>query len=114
MARVYEHVRTAGPLVFVAGQTPQSPTGEVPDAVAEQVRIVIAKIASLLAEHDAGLADVVRVTYFLTDVRDLAVVRSALDELLPHPRPAATLVEVSGLIDPRYRVEVDAIAYREA
>ena len=53
-----------------------------------------------------------KVTYFLTDIGDLAAVRAALDEVLPHPRPAASLVEVSGLVDPRFRVEIEATAYR--
>jgi enamine deaminase RidA (YjgF/YER057c/UK114 family) len=32
--------------------------------------------------------------------------------VLPHPRPAASLVEVSALVDPRFRVEIEATAYR--
>jgi len=109
---VYEHVRAAGPLLFVAGQTPQRPSGEVPSDVRGQVEVVLGKIAALLAEHDAGLRDLVRVTYYLTDIGDLPEVRAALDAVLPVPRPTATLVEVRGLVDPRFRIEIDAIAYR--
>lgn len=112
MVRVYEQVRVAGPFVFVAGQTPQRPSGEVPDAIEDQVAVAIDKIEGLLSEHGVALGDLVKVTYFLTDIADLAGVRSALDRALPHPRPTATLVQVSALIDTRFHIEIDAIAYR--
>ena len=51
-------------------------------------------------------------TYFLTDIGELEQVRAALDAVLPQPRPTASLVEVSGLVDPRFRIEIEAIAYR--
>jgi 2-iminobutanoate/2-iminopropanoate deaminase len=112
MPMIYEHVRDAGPIVFIAGQTPQRPSGEVPDEIGAQAIVVVDKIAALLAERDLGLADVVKVTYFLTDIGDLPQLREALDAVLPTPRPTASLVEVSALIDPRFRVEIEAIAYR--
>jgi enamine deaminase RidA (YjgF/YER057c/UK114 family) len=113
MPSLYEHVREAGPFVFVAGQTPQGASGEVPEDIEEQVAIAIGKIAALLAERGLGLGDVVKVTYFLTDIADLPGVRAALDTLLAHPRPTSTLVQVSALVDPRLRIEIEAIAYRE-
>jgi enamine deaminase RidA (YjgF/YER057c/UK114 family) len=51
-------------------------------------------------------------TYFLTDLADLDGVRAALDRVLPHPRPTASLVEVSALIDPLFRIEIEAVAFR--
>ena len=44
------------------------------------------------------------------DLADLDTVRAELLERLPEPRPAATLVEVSGLVDPTFLVEIDAVA----
>lgn len=112
MAAVYEHVRTAGPFAFIAGQTPQDAFGDVPEAIEDQVRTCLGKIEVLLSRSGLTLLDVVKVTYFLTDIAELAGVRTALDRALPHPRPAASLVEVSALIDPRFRIEIEAIAYR--
>lgn len=112
MARVYEHVRDAGPFVFIAGQTPELASGEVPDDVGEQVFVALDKIAAALAGRELSLADVVKMTYFLTEIGELEQVRTALDAVLPQPRPTASLVEVSGLVDPRFRVEIEAIAYR--
>jgi enamine deaminase RidA (YjgF/YER057c/UK114 family) len=68
---IYEHVRDAGPFVFVAGQTPQRDSGEVPDEIGAQAVVALGKIAALLAERDLGLIDVVKVTYFLTDMGEL-------------------------------------------
>ena len=113
MAAIFEHLREAGDFLFVAGQTPLTDAGEVSPGAGEQATVALAKVAAVLAPADAGLEDVVKVTYFLTDIADLPAVRAALDELLPHPRPAASLVEVSALVDPRFRVEIEATAYRQ-
>jgi enamine deaminase RidA (YjgF/YER057c/UK114 family) len=112
MVMVYEHARDAGPFVFIAGQTPQDASGRTPPDIEDQVAVAVGKIEALLAERGLGLRDVVKMTYFLTDLGDLAGTRAALDRALPHPRPTASLVEVSGLIDPLFRIEVEAIAFR--
>lgn len=107
----YSMTRTSqGPLLFVAGQTPATPDGGVPQSAEAQTRVVLDKIAVLLAEHQLGWDAVVKLTYYLCDIGDLAVVRTVLLDVLPEPRPAATLVAISGLIDPRFVVEIDAIA----
>jgi 2-iminobutanoate/2-iminopropanoate deaminase len=111
VSAIFEQLRTAGGFHFVSGQTPLTGAGDVPEDVGEQASVVLAKIADVLAGADSGLDDVVKVTYFLTDIADLAAVRSAVDAVLPHPRPAASLVEVSALVDPRFRVEIEATAY---
>lgn len=111
MAAIFEQAREAGGFVFVSGQTPLTGSGEVPGDAAEQAAVVIEKVRLLLADAGASLEDVVKVTYFLTDIGDLAAVRAALDAVLSHPRPAASLVEVSALVDPRFRVEIEATAY---
>jgi 2-iminobutanoate/2-iminopropanoate deaminase len=101
-----------GPLVFVSGQTPQAPDGSVADGDAvEQTRQVFHNIAVALERHGADLRHVVKLTYYVRHVADLQSVRQVLNEFLVfQPRPAATLVEVSGLIDSRFLIEIDAIA----
>jgi 2-iminobutanoate/2-iminopropanoate deaminase len=112
VAAIFEHLREAGGFLFVSGQTPLSEAGEVSDDAGAQAIVVMGKVAAVLADAGAGLEDVVKVTYFLTDIGDLAAVRASLDAVLPHPRPAASLVEVSALLDPRFRVEIEATAFR--
>jgi enamine deaminase RidA (YjgF/YER057c/UK114 family) len=99
-----------GPLLFVSGQTPALPDGSVPEGAAAQTRVVLDKIEVLLAEHQVGWPAVAKVTYFLRDIAELGAVREVLLDVLPEPRPAASLVEITALIDPRFVVEIEAIA----
>jgi 2-iminobutanoate/2-iminopropanoate deaminase len=52
----------------------------------------------------------VKLTYFLRDINDLQPFRDVMLAELPAPRPAASLVEVSNLIDPRFRIEIEGVA----
>ncbi|MSQ62916.1 MAG: RidA family protein [Betaproteobacteria bacterium] len=64
-----------------------------------------------LEEGGASLRDVVRITFYLTDIREKPRVWEARKELFGDARPASTLVEVSHLVDPQALLEIDAIAY---
>src|SRR5699024_9816360 len=109
MAKPYSDALVAqGPLLFLPGQVPLPPPGEVPGDVAGQTRQIFANMERLLTAHGATLGDLVKLTYYLRHVTDLDEFRSALSECLPKGhRPAGTLVEVSGLLDPRYLVQVE-------
>jgi 2-iminobutanoate/2-iminopropanoate deaminase len=108
---LYSMSRVAtGPTLYVAGQVPSTGDGSVPESAAEQTGVILGKIHAILSEHGVDWGAVVKLTYFLRDLGDLADVREVLREVLPHPRPATTLVEISGLVDPRFRVEIDAVA----
>jgi enamine deaminase RidA (YjgF/YER057c/UK114 family) len=67
-------------------------------------------IGESLATAGASLADVVRTVTYVTDARDLDLVARAHREAFGEVRPAATIVEVSALADPRYRVEIQVDA----
>jgi 2-iminobutanoate/2-iminopropanoate deaminase len=105
MARVAQ-----GPTLYVSGQTPALPDGSVPAGAEAQTRVVLDKIAAILNEHGLGWAAVVKLTYYLCDIGDLGALRTALFDVLPEPRPAATLAVISGLVDSRFVVEIDAVA----
>jgi enamine deaminase RidA (YjgF/YER057c/UK114 family) len=63
-----------------------------------------------LAEAGASVTDVVRTRMYLTDVGDAAAVGGAHGEVFGQIQPAATMVVVAGLLDPRWRVEIEAEA----
>lgn len=108
---VYSHTRTAtGPLVFISGQLPVDADGTVPPGATAQTRLALDNIAARLAEYGLDWTAVVKVTYFLRDLGDLDEVRAVLREVLPRPRPAASLVEVSNLVHPHCNLEIEAIA----
>ena len=108
---IYSHARVVkGPSLYIAGQTPLAQDGSVAEDIGGQTRGGMGKIEAILLEHRLGLQDLVKLTYFLTDIQDLPAFREAMDAVLPVLRPTASLVEVKALIDPRFRVEIEAIA----
>jgi enamine deaminase RidA (YjgF/YER057c/UK114 family) len=99
-----------GDRVLVSGTTPVFPDGSCPDDVDAQARRCFAIIGAALAEAGATVADVVRTRMFLVDPTDAGAVGAVHGEVFGHVRPAATMVAVSALLDPRWRVEIEAEA----
>ena len=101
-----------GDRVLVSGTAPVFPDGSCPDDVDLQARRCLAIIEAALAEAGFGLADVVRTRMFVTDISRAGEVTAIHGEVFGAIRPAATLVEVSGLIDPSLLIEIEAEARR--
>jgi enamine deaminase RidA (YjgF/YER057c/UK114 family) len=109
----YSRAVAAGDYVFVSGCTPVS-GGEVVhegDAYAQAAQC-IANLARALAGLGASLADVVRTRMFVTDISRWGEYGRAHGEAFAGVRPAATMVQVAALIDPRMLIEVEADAYK--
>ena len=103
-------VRAEG-LLFVAGILPVDHSGAVVgNGVVAQAEHVFAELDAVLAAGGCAPADVAKLTVFLTDVSDGPLVDPARRRLFGAARPAATLVQVSGLAVSGARIEVDAIA----
>ena len=63
-----------------------------------------------LAEAGASLDDVVRTRMYITSAGDADAVGAVHGDVLGHVRPAATMVVVAGLLDPAWKVEIEAEA----
>lgn len=102
----------AGGLLFVSGIVPVDGNGELVggDDVVEQARQVFRNMEAVLAAAGCGFADVVKLTVFLTDVDDRPLVNPVRQQVFGSARPASTLVEVSALVVPGARIEVEAVA----
>jgi reactive intermediate/imine deaminase len=102
----------AGELLFVSGIVPVDELRELVggDDVVEQARQVFRNMEAVLAAAGCGFADVVKVTVFLTDVDDRPLVNPVRQEVFGESRPASTLVEVSALVIPGAKIEVEAVA----
>jgi len=110
----YSHaVAFQGRLVAVSGQVPLDADGRLvgrgdPEA---QARQVFANLEAALAAAGATMDHVVKLTVFLTDMADLAAFLKARDEFIrADTPPASSLVRVSGLVNPEFRIEVEALA----
>lgn len=103
-----------GDRVWVAGTAPVWPDGSCPPDVGVQARRCLAIIAAALAEAGAEVGDVVRTRMFLTDAGDGEVVGAVHGEVFADVRPAATMVVVAALLDPRWKVEIEAEAVLRA
>jgi enamine deaminase RidA (YjgF/YER057c/UK114 family) len=100
----------AGERVLVAGTAPIPAEGETPAGAYEQMRLCLDIVGGALERAGAGFADVVRTRMFLTDASDWEEVARAHGEVFAEIRPAATAVVVAGLLDERWRVELEAEA----
>lgn len=101
----------AGHHVAVSGTAPIMPDGAdpPPDAYG-QARRCLEIVEASLAEAGAGMPDVVRTRIYLVDVDDWREVGRAHGEVFAGIRPASTMVVVTGFLDPRWRVELEADA----
>ena len=99
-----------GDRVIVSGTGPVWPDGPCAEDAGAQARRCFEIIASALAEVGASLHDVVRTRMFITSAVDAGAVGAVHGELFANVRPAATMVIVAGLLDPRWKVEIEAEA----
>ena len=80
------------------------------DDVAAQTRQVLENMRAILEAGGCGFQDVVKVTVFLTDVDDRPLINPLRQEAFGSARPASTLVEVSRLVLPEAKVEIECVA----
>jgi enamine deaminase RidA (YjgF/YER057c/UK114 family) len=100
----------AGERVIVAGTAPVWPDGSCDPDPGIQARRCCEIIVAALAELGAGAADVVRTRMYVTDAGIADAVGAVHGEYFGSARPAATMVVVAGLLDPRWVVEIEAEA----
>jgi enamine deaminase RidA (YjgF/YER057c/UK114 family) len=96
--------------VHVAGQTGIRKDGSVPKDFETQTRIIIANIKAILKEAEMQWTDVVSYNIYMTHREDLQIWRKLAPELLAGAKPAGTLVLVSGLVHPDWRIEIEVKA----
>ncbi len=106
----YCHVTKAGNLIWVSGTVGVAADGSIPDDVAAQFEVAIANMDACLKAVGASAEHVVKVTVYLTDVDDRRKINPIRQRYFGAHRPASTLVEVSALVLPGLKVEIEAQA----
>jgi enamine deaminase RidA (YjgF/YER057c/UK114 family) len=96
--------------LYLSGQVGVAPDGTIPDDTADQAEICFANILEILHAADMAPADLVRLTTYLVDLDDRPGYMTVRDRFVGSPPPASTLLVISALADPRYRIEIEAVA----
>jgi len=109
----YSRAVIDGDFAFVAGTTGYDyATMVMPADVTSQSRNCFKTIEAALREGGFAMADIVRATYYLTDINDADAHLAVTGEVLGDIRPAATLLIVAGLARPEMKVEIEVTAKR--
>jgi enamine deaminase RidA (YjgF/YER057c/UK114 family) len=110
----FSRVVKAGPFVRVGGTTAVDQYGVVQgETPYDQAVTILRKIQHELERAGASLENVIETRFYVTDVSRFEEVGRAHGEMFASIRPLMTMVEVSGLVDPRMLVEIEAVAYLE-
>lgn len=108
----FSRVVRVGGFVHIGGTTSVDPSGAVlGETPYEQTVAILGKLAHELQRAGAAVGDVVATRVYVTDISRAEEVGRAHGEVFGVHRPLMTMVEVSGLIDPRMLVEIEATAY---
>ncbi len=96
-------------LLFISGQIPETVAGEVPTNFTSQARLVWRNVIAQLQAADMSVANLVKVTVFLSS-RDYALAnREIRQEVLGSHSPALTVI-IAGIFDEEWLLEIEATA----
>lgn len=103
-------VEASARLLFGAGQAGVESNGTIPESIEDQARLVWSNIKAILAEAGMGIGDIVQLNMLLIDRNDRDGAMTVRDAELGDHRPASTLMYISGLANPAWKIEIDFIA----
>ena len=106
-AGTWSNCLVVGGISYLAGMTARGAEG---DEYA-QAKAIFTKIRHLVEAAGGSMADIVKVTIFVTDISQREKVWQARREFLTGNVPASTLVQVAALAEPSLKVEIEAVAH---
>ena len=105
------HVTRGGPIVWVSGLVGQASDGTIPESTVAQFDIAMDTMDKCLKAVGAGPEHVMKVLVFMTNIKERPLINPRRIAYFGEHRPSSTLVEVTSLVDPRMKVEIEAMAY---
>ena len=105
----YCHSVRAGNIIWVSGIVGMTKDGFIPEDTKEQFDIALDAMDACLRAAGGRSDTVTKVQVFLTDIADRSVINPARQAYFGEHRPASTLLEVSALVDPRMKVEIECM-----
>ena len=110
----YTHVVIAQPgsTIYLSGQVALDDKSNLIGAgdMKAQTKQVFENLKTALAAAGGSFADVVKITFYVTDVTQIQKIREVRDQYVQGEPPASTLLEVKALVRPEFMIEVDAVA----
>ena len=106
----YCHAVRAGDRLWISGTVGVRPDGSIPDDTADQFQVAIDSLDRCLRAAGGRPEHIVKVTVLLTNIADRALINPIRQHYFGANRPASTLYEVSSLVSPEMKVEIEAEA----
>ena len=106
----YCHVVEAKGIIWISGLVGMKHNGTIPENTSEQFEIAMEDFNTCLIAAGGKFSHVTKVRVFLTDINDRSLINPKRIQYFGEHKPASTLVEVSALVDPRMKVEIEAEA----
>jgi enamine deaminase RidA (YjgF/YER057c/UK114 family) len=111
--QTYSHVVKAGTLVFIAGQVGSGTDGKIAGAgMKEQAEQALKNLQAALASQKLDFSHVAKINIYTTSISEFRApeVAEVRVKFFGQHRPASTLVQISQLASPEYKIEIEAIA----
>lgn len=110
--RTWSNCLVVDGIAYVAGMVARGKDGKVIEGDEyDQAKLIFAKIRHLLEAAGGVMADIVKLTIFVTDITQRERVWRARAEVFTNDFPVSTLVQVAALAQPAVKVEIDAVAH---
>ena len=102
----------AGPLLWISGQVALNKSGNLVGAgdLRTQAVQVLENIKDILADSNAAMDDIVKVTVYVTDIRAFNDIADIRERYFPKDGPSSVICEVSALAWPEFMIEIEAVA----
>ena len=108
-AGAFHHSTRWGNLLFIAGSTARGTAAETGD-IAAQTEVILQKFQTILEANGGPIANIVKVTSFVTDLREAPASGDVRRKYFEGAFPASTQVQVAALGTPDIKIEIEAIA----